>query len=443
MTNKWTILFALTVIVLMFSVMPALAQNLVTVELSNVNSYGANEDNIENIPLVWDHYWFTNTMNTPDPSGLSVFNPKVELKTNLNLVRFYPNDPSIFSPQPVLGLYTWNFYGLELIEPEHLPLHAYTTESTLIAKPRFTASRSVVPETLKDAITEQAVTLTVKFEESLPPEVTNVIIHMGASNIAYDQYRLVEGKFVSMLPVANWNTWTDGVSAYWSTNPSNIVIGDTYTFQGTLRSIKSSDLKGSPIFKPWVKVGYDRYTQNSMVTANSVTITDPDNIISATFTSRDVVDWNPFYSDNRFDFWFNSKISQITPPPPPFHVLAPANVQIEPDTLNLKSNGEWITAYIEFPEIYDVKNIVVSTITLKTPSGNVPVDPNAPVAVGDYDGDGISDLMVKFDRSKVIGQIGSTDVVDDQQIKLKVVGQLADETQFKGTDTVRVIKKGK
>ncbi len=91
----------------------------------------------------------------------------------------------------------------------------------------------------------------------------------------------------------------------------------------------------------------------------------PDNnIISATFTSRDKVDWNPYYSDKRFDFWFNPRVSQITPPPPPFHVLAPANVQIEPDTLNLKNNGEWITAYIEFPEVYDVNNINVSTIRL-------------------------------------------------------------------------------
>ncbi len=31
----------------------------------------------------------------------------------------------------------------------------------------------------------------------------------------------------------------------------------------------------------------------------------------------------------------------------------------------------------------------------------------------------------------------------DQQFELKVVGQLVDETQFEGIDTVRVIKKGK
>jgi len=178
-----------------------------------------------------------------------------------------------------------------------------------------------------------------------------------------------------------------------------------------------------------------------MVSSNSVTISDPDHIISATFSSRDEVEWNPLYCDNWFDFWFNSRVSQIISDEPPFYVLTPANVQIEPDTLNLKSNGEWITAYIEFPEVYEVKNIDISSITLNTPSGNVPVDPNAPVTIGDYDSNGIPDMMVKFDRSNLIDQIGSTET--DQQINLKIVGQLLDETQFEGTDTVRVIKKGK
>lgn len=430
------------------SVVPAYAQsgNHVDVSLGYRYGYSTDEDSIENIPVVWRHGWFTNMMNTPDASSLPVYNPKVELQTNLNLVGFYPDDSSVFTAQPDLGIYTWDFNGLELLEPEHLPLNAFTPENTLIAKPRFTASRSVVPETLTDEVTEQIVTLTLKFEESLPPEINGIVIHMGASNIAYEQYRLVEGQFVSMVPVVDWNSGTDGVSAFWSTNPSNIEIGKIYTFQGTLKSIKSPLLLGSPIFKPGVKVGYERHIQKPMLTADSVTIADPDNIISATFTSRDEVDWYPFYSDNWYDFWFNPRVSQITPPPPPFHVLAPANVQIEPDTLNLKSNGKWITAYIEFPEVYDVNNIVVPTVLLKTPSGDIPVDPNSPATVGDYDGDGISDLIVKFDRSIVIDHLGSTDVDAteiDQQFELKIVGQLIDETQFEGTDTIRVIEKGK
>ena len=242
MINKCTIMLVLTVIVAMFSVsvMPAYAEtrNQVAADLSYINSYSTDEDNIENVPVVWNHGWFIDMTNTPDDSGLSVYNPTVELKTNLNLVRFHPDDPSVFTPQPNLGIYTWDFNGLEILEPEQLPLRADTPENTTIAKPRFTASRSVVPETLKDAITEQNVTLTLKFEDPLPPEVNGVTIHMGALRIAYEQYRLVEGQFISMVPVAGWRTETDGVSAFWQTDPSNIVIGKTYTFQGTLESVK-------------------------------------------------------------------------------------------------------------------------------------------------------------------------------------------------------------
>lgn len=444
MTNKWTTVLGLIVIVSMFSIVPAFAQagNLVAVELSNINFYWSNGNSIENTPLNWSHSWFTNMMNTPDNSGLPVINPRVEIKTNLNLVRFYPDDPSVFIAQPELGLYTWNFNGLELLEPEHLPIQAWTSEDTLIAKPRFTASRSVEPETLKNETTEQTVTLTFKLEEPLPSEVNNVVIHMGASEIAYEKYRLVEGQFVSMVPVADWNSWTDGVSAFWSTNPSNVVIGKTYTFQGTLKSVKSPLLLGSPIFKPGVKVGYDRHFDKPMVTGSSVTITDPNNIISANFRGDNIVDWNPFYSDNRFDFWFNPIVSQITPPPPPFHVLIPATVNIDPDTLNLMSGGKWITAYLELPADYDVNNINESKVKLTTPSGDtVLIDTNTPATVGDYNINGIPDLMVKFNRATLAGYLNGT--VTDSKVALKVTGELLDGTQFEGTDTIRVIKKGK
>jgi phage shock protein E len=63
-----------------------------------------------------------------------------------------------------------------------------------------------------------------------------------------------------------------------------------------------------------------------------------------------------------------------------------AAVDIKPETLNLKSNGNWITAYIELPSPYNVNNIVVSSIK-----------------IGDYNGNGVADLMVKFDRSAVEG----------------------------------------
>jgi hypothetical protein len=423
MKNKCSVALVLTVFVSIFSIsaVPVYADtgNQVRVELSYQNNSGTDGDSLENIPVVWSTGWFTNMINTPDGSGLPVYNPKVELKTNLNLVNFYPNDPLVFTAQPDLGIYTWDFNGLNLLEKFHLPLYAKTSDDTQIAKPRFSASRSVVPETLTNESTEQTVTLNLKFEEPFSPEINNVHIAMGASKIAYEQYSLVEGQFISMTPVTGWNIKLDGIQAEWNTNPSNIEIGKTYIFQAILRSVKSSDLKGSPIFKPGIGIDYSRNINEPMVTSNSVTITFPDNSISASFSADNEVDWYPYYQDNWYHFGFQPIVSEITPPPPPFHVLIPAIVQIKPETLQLKSKGV-MTAYVQLPEQYRIEDINISTVTLQ----------GAPAVRGNIEG---NTLVLKFDRQKL------QNIVTGGEIELLLSGQLTDGSIFKGTDAIRVI----
>lgn len=129
--------------------------------------------------------------------------------------------------------------------------------------------------------------------------------------------------------------------------------------------------------------------------------------------------------------------------------LIPATIDIDPDTLNLKSQGEWVTAYIELPGSCDVNEIDVSTVKLITPFGEeVSVDSSAPATVGDYDSNGIPDLMVKFDRATVVEYSGTVDTVDDgtgidEDVEFTIKGELTGGTPFEGRDTVRVIKKGK
>lgn len=107
-----------------------------------------------------------------------------------------------------------------------------------------------------------------------------------------------------------------------------------------------------------------------------------------------------------------------------------ATIDVAPDTLNLKSKGKWITVHIEFPEGYDVNDVDVSSVVL---NGAVLAE-SAPVEVGDYDGDGIADLMVKFDRADVQSILSP-----GYDVSLTVSGKLADDTAFEGTDTIRVI----
>jgi len=112
-------------------------------------------------------------------------------------------------------------------------------------------------------------------------------------------------------------------------------------------------------------------------------------------------------------------------------------VDIDPNTLNLKSKGKWITVYIEFPEGCDVNNIDLNTIELKKEMDFIKgISESGPSGVGDYDYDNIPDLMVKFDRSSVIGYLKNTNHTSGN-ITFSVVGKVNNKI-FVGTDIIRI-----
>lgn len=111
--------------------------------------------------------------------------------------------------------------------------------------------------------------------------------------------------------------------------------------------------------------------------------------------------------------------------------IIPATIVIEPDVLNLGSQGKWVTGYIEFPEGYDINDIDVTTILLN----DTIYAESFPVEVGDFDNDGIFDLMVKFDRQTLISLLEVGDAT------LTVSGELINEIKFRGSDIIRVIDK--
>lgn len=103
-----------------------------------------------------------------------------------------------------------------------------------------------------------------------------------------------------------------------------------------------------------------------------------------------------------------------------------ATVDIDPNILSLKSQGNWITGYIELP---DISLIDVSTVVL---NDNIHAE-NKNMEIGDYDNDGQPDLKVKFDREAVKEIITSEGPLD-----LKITGNLFDGTPFEGWDTIIV-----
>ncbi len=104
-----------------------------------------------------------------------------------------------------------------------------------------------------------------------------------------------------------------------------------------------------------------------------------------------------------------------------------ATVEINPNTLNLQSNGKWITCYIWLPEDYNVVDINSASVVLHDTikAEWTMIEEEAQV------------LMAKFSRSAV------EDILQPGTVELTVSGKLNDGTRFKGKNTITVINKGK
>jgi parallel beta-helix repeat protein len=114
--------------------------------------------------------------------------------------------------------------------------------------------------------------------------------------------------------------------------------------------------------------------------------------------------------------------------------IIPATVDFDPDTLNLLSPGRWVTVYIELPvgHGYEIEDIDVTSLVLN----DEVVAEADPTEIGDYDEDGIPDLMVKFDRQQVAALFEPGEQI------VELIGRLADETLFAGNDTIQVLSFG-
>jgi parallel beta-helix repeat protein len=145
--------------------------------------------------------------------------------------------------------------------------------------------------------------------------------------------------------------------------------------------------------------------------------------------------WNTPYviDENNQD---NYSLMNPWPPAPPEIV---ATADIIPNTLNLKSKGKWITAHIELSDDYNVSAIDRAIVML---NNTIPVDTfwlDKPFesVIGDHDDDGITDLMVKFDRQAVIEYL-KTKGITDAEVTLAITGE-ANGMPFEVTDTIKVI----
>ena len=112
-----------------------------------------------------------------------------------------------------------------------------------------------------------------------------------------------------------------------------------------------------------------------------------------------------------------------------------SDLDLTPGTLNKKSKGDPIHAFLELDAGYDVKLVDPSKVALIL-NGHTRLHPDPKHSkVGDHDGDGVPDLKLRFDRQAIL------DALEDGDVELTLTGMIGG-TWFRDTVTLTVEEPG-
>jgi len=108
-----------------------------------------------------------------------------------------------------------------------------------------------------------------------------------------------------------------------------------------------------------------------------------------------------------------------------------AALDLDPNVINPRSQGPWVTAFIEAAG-FNITDIDLTSLRL---AGSVP-SADKFAKVGDHDADGIPDLMVKFSRPALAA------LLSPGVNAVHVTGSLVTGERFEGSDEIQVISPG-
>ena len=114
-----------------------------------------------------------------------------------------------------------------------------------------------------------------------------------------------------------------------------------------------------------------------------------------------------------------------------------ARVAVQPDTLNLRSAGKFITVLVGVRG-HRAGEINVTTLRLSIDGAGSLQPIGCARGTGDHEGEGVGDLMLKFSRPEVVALAHVGD-----RVRFALTGSLRDGTPLSGADNVRVICSGK
>jgi len=217
-------------------------------------------------------------------------------------------------------------------------------------------------------------------------------------------------------PGANHRVWfdRDGVDPWQALNPLS-VDGGTYNTGGTydiVITLHSTDATSGTAYMTINGLNQGFETDGNW---NTMELSPA----GMTFTG-DMEHMQVFYGLFGYGATHSVALQQITVTGCLYEI--PVTVNVDPDTLNLKSKGNWITAYITLPEGYSVDDIDLVSVKL----GDIAA------SWGEVQG---TVLMVKFDRQVVANTLSPGSVT------LTITGELTNGQPFSGSDTMRVMSK--
>jgi hypothetical protein len=112
---------------------------------------------------------------------------------------------------------------------------------------------------------------------------------------------------------------------------------------------------------------------------------------------------------------------------------AAAWMDIDPNTLNLDSNGRWIECNMGIPEGFDAMALLCETVFLVAGDDTIPASHICEILGPDEYG--IYWLHVKFDRAAVEDALP-----EGEAVLMEVAAEIEDVTYIRGTDTITVIR---
>jgi hypothetical protein len=265
---------------------------VVSAELAHGNWIHFYGDRIDNNNLPCMHQWMLN-MNVASPD--TVTGPRVEFHSDSSFVGFDPY-PTLFTPP---STYIWDYPDRSL-PTKWGSLDLHPVDGGIIARPGFTALRSVDYPLLLNDVTTQITDFTLKFDEPLPADINNVNVHLGAFTTEQD---VVEESILWQNNVPGWSNNGDG---WWSINPNDIVVGTNYNFQVQTRCTKKPQYSGIAIYyKPQAFVITAEWNDLPDVNGPNTVIIHPEGE-TAYYQLNEPVEWHRSTSLNRQDAFLNT-----------------------------------------------------------------------------------------------------------------------------------------